>query len=61
MLFPAKPLKEPYKTTKLSKQLTIRLYTPFPAGKPGKGFPTYIETSQLRVATKNPFQYKIMT
>ena len=39
------------------------MYTPFLAGKPGKGYPThrYIETLQLKVATKNPFQRKIMT
>ena len=45
--------------------MTIAIYTPFLAGKPGKVYPTYIyiyrETLQLKVATKNPFQCKIMT
>ena len=43
--------------------MIIAICTPFPAGKPGKGHSNieFTRTLQLEVATKNPFQYKIMT
>ena len=63
MLFPAKPLKEPYKkykTVKINDNCNIYTFSGWKAWKRLSQH-RYIKTLQLKVATKNPFQCKIMT